>query len=579
MASRNVKRRYYILSTSSDSDCSIPVYRKKQFERITVERSNLKKSCDFPADKDDNSGTEFISRKNNSAICAVRGDGSDESNMFESRSKENARTLTKRKRKYTERVKNFRRKHDLFEDSCDSSASSDGGKRNDTEYSGRKNRVEAVGGSRRTENGTIANKHVASNSAVTSNPLKQSKPESKKNQEAVPNIRHHVMKMMKELKYILSKFKLKVEHLQLKCVQDGTVRQDGKDIMFSYNSIIKKLKEELTVQQQSSMGPYRRCGETAADTRSSSETCSASYKRPNVTKISKPGAKNNVNERPVEANCTSAVTVVKNVNPTSKDDESLTSILSRLKDINVVKAPSRTSVAGSINTVPNLEVLHRAYRNMAERRDRSKQDSLRNSRVKQKGLPTNYDSDVNSTCSTVAYPARNANVQINNYRGGLIRAGADKNVARSTDVPNRDVSNRDILKSPISDDSLVDGEVSDEIPLTNVYSSDLDDTIIIPRNDIRNLKHWSKDHIPAQGKTALTSSNSENIRSKQPSEFVVPDVNNLSTKYRSHHVAISNREDSVPEGKPTEQNQYSTPVDEKLRMNCEVVIEKFKIIR
>ncbi|XP_076671718.1 uncharacterized protein LOC143370459 isoform X2 [Andrena cerasifolii] len=498
-----------MLSESSDSESSTTLYRKKQCKRIIVGQSNVKKICYSSTNEGDNSGPKFINRNNNLS--------------------------------------------------------------NDKEYSDRKNKVEGMESSWKIDNGTSANKQDASNSVVTSNPLEQNKQGNKKNQKAVANIRIRITKMTEELKYILSKFKLKVEQLQLRCMQDETVMgQDGKSITCAYNSIIKKLQKELAVQQQISVAPYHRCDETAAQTESSSEIFSANYKRPKVTKISKPDVNINVNKQPVETNCTSAVEVEKNNNTKSKSDETLTGLLNRLKEINVIKKSSRTSVAGSISTVhstPNLEVLNRAYKKIVERQDTSKQDSSRNGCVKEKGLLPNYDSDVNSTCSTVAiYPRRKGNVQINNYQGGLIPADA-----------NKDVSSTDISTSSISDVSSGNGEMSDEISLTNLYSSDSEGTIIISNNEIRKSKHRSEDRIPAKGKTVLTSPNSKNSGSKQRSEFVVPDINNLSTKYQSYRVAISNRANSVPECKPTEQNQYNTRVDEKLRMNCKVMIEKLRI--
>lgn len=258
------RRRSYVLSSeSSNWECSIPVYQRKKIKRITVGQSNLKKFCDRSIDADDNSGPKFVNIKENSVVrTAIK----DESAKFKSRNNENTchanvKSVIGNKGEYNEHVRNFRWKYNLNEDPCDSHASSDDKLSNGKEYSDRKNKVEVMGNSQKIGNGTSANKHNAWNSIVTSTPLKQNQKENKKNREAVANMRHHIMKMGEKLKYILSKFQLKVHRFQLRYLQDEIVtEQDGKDIMYIYNSMINKFKKELTVQQRISMGPYHQRG-------------------------------------------------------------------------------------------------------------------------------------------------------------------------------------------------------------------------------------------------------------------------------------------------------------------------------
>ncbi|XP_076632797.1 uncharacterized protein LOC143347485 [Colletes latitarsis] len=402
--------------------------------------------------------------------------------------------------------------------------------------------------------------------------------------DTILNFKLYIIKIIEKSKHIFSTFKSQLNHFGLNYVKNEIeTLEDAENIIFIINCILGEAKKELTQRQQELYRMYfqqktrykskrltlnaqnKQCVNTK-NLQSQFESCSESdsnndsrfqnmYNKVSVTasKIpidksdslkskepisQQPNTKNQV-KLTLEGNCIS--TAQNDDSILSNSNESIEHVLHNLKEINLIKKPSNTSVVDSKTTksnTPNVKTLKQKLKKTTEHVATVQQDSYRSTRAK-RNTPTrptlDYNSDVSSTCSTIAWWSfRNDNVQQN---------GRDENDLIDTDIAQRE--NRST--SPIL--------------CTNVF-----DDILQNSND------EGVDYARIEERTPTTRSKSEHLNSEK--QFIVPTVNISSMKGKSKPIQSLNTLDIISKQKLTEKEKI---LDKKLLMKCQVLIDKFKL--
>ncbi|KZC10621.1 hypothetical protein WN55_00373 [Dufourea novaeangliae] len=181
-------------------------------------------------------------------------------------------------------------------------------------------------------------------------------------------------------------------------------------------------------------------------------------------------------------------------------------------------------------------------KNLAENKSRSKKNQV---------IVLNYDSDVNSTCSTVAlYPImRKDNKRSHKYKGSNVKGTVHQN----TDCT--------ILKSPILKDTGLKEKVNSKTQPDTVYHCNSNETVIITNNKQCNPNeqdlHNDSTIIYQVDQDALSEcSCASTVYSP---DHVSVDTTNLRSEYLSKFNQIS--------------KQNACNMDQKLLMSCKVLVE------
>ncbi|KOC62380.1 hypothetical protein WH47_03793 [Habropoda laboriosa] len=438
------------------------------------------------------------------------------------------------------------------------------------------------------------NEHTEKDSSdsnlFVANTSKQHKKQNK-NPNNTTDFKSIIIKFEEKIKNKFSQFQQFMYRSELKYFKDDKATlQDAIDILFIFNCFISKLKEELTEQQQDlanvciEWSTQHECncivpniqdkecvngnnlqvqnGTSSQCNSSSSEILSGNILKQNSLKtidrstinvhkrdktvILQQNIQNNKDELPLEASNNSAhIREDANSNVTFRSSKRLMNTVTTLAEINKSKTPEKGPVVNSKipkntkNSTPNPKAMNQDFVEILELLSRSDSDSSDNELTLIRNQLRNYDS--HDKC-------KNSLTDMHEIRQG--------NESRS-------------LLSEICNE-----EINDDVRTQASYNSD--DTIIIPRKKSFNSRiqiSENEDENCSETTTQIyvDSANTENSIFQQQSQFVIPNINNLNTKYYFR----SNRNSGNFRPKTSSINKRKTDItDKKLQMNCKVLINK-----
>ncbi|XP_031838989.1 uncharacterized protein LOC116429795 [Nomia melanderi] len=417
------------------------------------------------------------------------------------------------------------------------------------------------------------------------------------------NFKAFVVKIMNGLKRTLFKFILQMNHLQQKILKDEIVsQQDANNLVFIISCVLSKLREEIN-EKEKNFTNLSKLEETIISTNlnkndsqlqnmvPSSFNNSHFFKKP--FSIVKKTVGDNINH--VESNCTQLnsndgkkkdnlpLRISITSTPTSQNcktdtsiwnNQSFISILSRLKEITIIKKPVEKPIGNSKSTENNkmnMDIVNQKQINqypvrigspkivIADHTVTTKQASMKNKRTLNRTSSLLLDCDnpinnnVNNKCSiTNLYPVRSHHVQ-QSYKNktSIINTDMNEDGRGSRSLPSSNYS---------SDDQTVCNLQSTNLHHCNVHGAITIDHTNNFFNEHSTNKN-STENVQMDQEILSLSSNDSSIFSA----YIIPtELNKLSKNY-SRKMSLMTV------------NNNRNKIDKKLLMTCKVLVEKHKI--
>lgn len=420
--------------------------------------------------------------------------------------------------------------------------------------------------------------------------LQQSEQENKKTQKTVQNFKPYFIGKVGKLKDKLLEYQFHIIKIQSNyTTEDIVTSQDANHTVFIFNSIMSKLKEELSQLQEELKDSYiewiritNSCNRTVSneqdkwainnndleivesETSSQSSSCNEifstyAYKKQS-SNINKSSEKN-IWER-------NNNTILQQNIRQDKNNE----ISSNTMDTNIINTKQTSNQTGNNNDI--LQSGQNPSSMFNKLKDTNTTKALRTySTVRKKS--TNYTLNKNSSCQNIADTLK----QLSDHERVLAQNGPITKKRRLTDYDS-DISNKhgivplyslkhmrtqDIIQVDVNEDTYSEDSESlifEPIPLNN-------SKVLTPRPDSDERDTFRSNKIPNFNIHLKAKSNHDSqIVSKKPVALL--NTNNSNGKYW-----VKSTQDKIFNLNGSSVNQIEPNMDKKLQMICQVVLHKY----